>query len=772
MAVSTLRIILVAALVWPVTVFGQSSLFNDPELRAPDVKRPATTQPSRPPEPATVSPSVPATQPPVSPPVVPVPQTVPTATQPTTPAPPPIPAGPTPSQMFASLYAAQVARVEGTAPTRDDLELAKKLNEAARVAVESPGLQRLLFDKAYALAIKDPAGLGDAVHAIASLRRLFPAEGDLWDERALVIQEKLWRAASPGDRVLAADVYRRLLQRGAERLVRQNNYVEALNLLRRAADAARSLDAEAADEVKELTRLITDRQRVDKRATDLVEGFIKRTLPADAATVAEAAELLTGVLPRSAEMRSLPVGDDEALAYLAVVAREPSGKITAQQAAWMGDYFRQAAERPAASGKGASPYRVPLLRASAAWYARFLAMHLPLDSDRLRVLLASQQVAEELARGPRPTGYEIGGSGVALLTTIDPPRHRVSGAWTPTGGGITVTTPAADPALGIPAAPALMTLPVSPGEAYEITMQFVGEGASSIGLLLPVGASSVAVQRDATGCLLGDVKTLPSRFGITLPELARDVDRHTLYARVIVKDGVAGILVAYDGYEVGRWEGRASDLTPPPTLPLPDRAGMGVFVVGGKAQVTDVSLNVLRGQARLLSIPGPTELPLDGSRPRDAVVTQQSPIAVSYYHNGVTAAFDPALPGGVRITMNEPSEDARIVRVGFQALMANSVNLAPLRTDYIRYKQLLAMVQAAPVPFAPADEKKLAQLQREHDAAATGEAKQRTERALFAAMHLLGDRYQKAMTSWAKSVQKNTSADEFKLIVQYGKPPG
>ena len=104
--------------------------------------------------------------------------------------------------------------------------------------------------------------------------------------------------------------------------------------------------------------------------------------------------------------------------------------------------------------------------------------------------------------------------------------------------------------------------------------------------------------------------------------------------------------------------------------------------------------------------------------------------------------------------------------------MANSVNLAPLRTDYIRYKQLLAMVQSAPSPYTTADEKKIAQLYREHEVAASGEAKQRTERAIFAAMHLLGDRYQRASLGWAKSVQKNTSADEFKMIVQFGKPPG
>lgn len=757
---------LILALLLVLEANAQSSLFNDPELREPDVKRRSSdTQPARAPEPSTISPAAPeSTPPPVTPPAT-VPA-VPSSAEPVKPVPPPIPAGPTPQQMFASLYGSQIARVEGSAIAKDDLELARKLNEAARVAVESPGLQRLLYDKAYALAAKDPAGVSDAMHAVASLRKLFPAEGDLWDDRSLILHEKLWRAASPQDRMLVADVYRRMLQRGAERQVRVSNYTEAMNLLRRAADVARTLDAEAGDEVKELTRLVTERQRIDKRATDLIEGFVRKSVPPDATTVAEAAELLVGVLPRSAEARSLPVGGDKALAYLLTVAREPAGKMTAQQAAWMGDYFRQAADRPAGGIKASSPYRVPLLRASAAWYARFLAMHLPLDSDRLRVLLASQHVTEELLRVGRPAGYEIGGSGVALLTTVELARHRVSGVWTPAGGGLAVTPPPDA------ATPALLTLPVSPGEAYEVTMQFVGEGATSVGLRVPVGSGAVAVQRDAAGCSISDVKAAPHRMSVTLPELARDADRHTLYVRVVVKDGVAGILVAYDGFEVGRWEGLSADLAPPATLPLPDRAALGLYVIGGKAQVTDVSLNVLRGNAQLLSIPTATELPLDGSRPRDAVVVQQSPAAISYYHNGVTAAFDPALPGGVKVTMSEPSEDARVVRVGFQALMSNSANLAPLRTEYPRYLRLLDMVQSAPQPFAPADEKKLAQLYREHEVAATAEARQRTERALFAAMHLLGDRYQRSMVGWAKFVQKSTSPEEFRAILQFGKPPG
>ncbi|QOV90618.1 hypothetical protein [Humisphaera borealis] len=670
--------------------------------------------------------------------------------------------------MFASIWGAQITRVDGTPSPKDDLELAKKLIESARVAVESPGLQRLMLEKAYSYAMKDPAGTGDAMHAVMSLRKLFPTEGDTWDDRAVALQEKIWRAAPAADRLIITDVYRRMLQHAAERQVRLNNYVESQNLVRRAAEMARVLDAEAIEEVKELTRAITDRQRVDKRATDLVEAFAKGTAEAKPTTLAEAAELLGGVLPRGAEVRALPMGDDKVLTYLSGVLRQPASKTTSVQAAWMGDYFRQAADRPSTPpAKGPTPYRVALLRVSAAWYARFLAMHLELDSERLRVLLASQQVAEELSRGPRPQAFELDRYGAALLTTVDVARNRISGTWAPTGGGMTVTSPAV--AALATATPALLTLPVSPGEAYEITMQFMAEGASGIGLVLPVGAGVVTISRSGTACTLSEVKTSALPLNSAMPDLARDTDRHTLYARVVVREGLAAILIAYDGVEIGRWEGKATDLTVPAGYALPDRAAVGVFAVGGKAQITDISVNVLRGQARLLPIAAPDELPLDGSRPRDAVVTQISPLSSSYYHNGVTVAFDAAVPGGPRLTITEPSQEARIVRAGFPALMSNSANLAPLRTDYNRYKQLLAMVQSAPQAYTAADAQKLHQLHRDVEVAVATDAKQRSESVLFAAMHLLGDRYRRASSNWATSIQKNTSAEEFQLIVKYGK---
>lgn len=765
--------------------WGQSSLFDDPELRAPDVKPSsgASTRPSRAPEPATISPPEDPAPPPTTPaPTVPPqdrprtttrpptsrpPVTRPPVTQrPSTPATPAQPAEPNPDQVFASLYGAMVSKVEATPTPKDDAELAKKLNEAARVAVESPGLQRLLYEKAYTLAIKDPGGTTDGIHAISSLRKLFPAEGELWDERTLVLQEKLWRAAPMSERVLAADMYRRLLQRGAERHVRQSNYTEAMNLIRKATETARNVDADAVEEVKELSRVVVERQRFDRRATELIDGFNKRTIPADRNNLTEAIDLLAGVLPRQAEVRTLPIGDDAELNKVATVLRESTGKVTPVQAALVGDYFRQSADRPAtAPGRGGNPYRVHLLRAAAAWYSRFLAMHLPLDGERLRVLLASQQVTEALATVPRPYGFEVGGFGVALLTTIEPHKHRIAGTFSPSGGGF-LAMPAANQ---FGASDAVMALPVSPGESYEVTMQYIGQGAAGIGMVLPVGPSSVAVTRASDGCVISDVRTGVHSFTSRLPDLSRDNDRHTLYARVVTRQTHAAILVAVDGVEVGRWEGRMADLSAPADLNMPDRSCLGIFTRGGKAQITDVSLSVLRGDARLLWIAGPSELPIDGSRPRDAVVTRNGGTSVTYTHNGVTATFDPAIRGGSQITIAEPSEDTRTVRQGFQSMMSSSYNLAPLGTDYVRYKQLLALVQTAPQPYVASEVQKLTQIQAECERATNAEARERSERSLFAAMHLLGDRYQRSSLSWAKTVQKNTSPAEFKMIMEYGK---
>jgi hypothetical protein len=697
-------------------------------------------------------------------PLVVVPPKPPELSQPVPPKLPPAPPPePHPAAMFSSLFAADVKRVESTPAAKDDVEFAQRLLDAARAAADAPKLRRMLFERTVDFASRDNSGAAVALSALASLRSLYPREATTWDDRAVAIQEKVYRAAGAADRAIPAAGLRVLLVQAADRRAAAGQLGDALGLARRAVEVSRAAGGEEAAEAADLLRAITERQKLDQRATKLAERLGTDEGSKDKAAATEFAALVCSTLPgRLPEAAGLIARESDPVPrYLIDISTASHHTVTPTHAAWAGDWFRAAAETPAHAA-----FRAALLRRAAGWYAHFLTIHLQPDAERLRVLLSAQQVAERLTKAERRDriyNFSLVGPASPLLTMIQPARHRVSGSWSITPGG--VTADAGGPGV------ALMTLPVSPGDMYEISLQYSAEGATGVGLVLPIGrGSSVAITRAGTDCTVSLAAATPAPLGGQFPDVQKDTDRHTLYVRVISRGGTRGVLVALDGREVGRWEGKETDVTAPADLMLPDRSAIGIFIRGGHALLMDASLHSLHNPPQLLAIPGPTDLPLDGSRPRDALVEQVSATSVRFFHAGASVTFDPALPGGVAVTVAEPGEDVRLLKIGFAKMLeGNGANLAPLRIEYPRYKRLVAMLADVPRFCSDADAARLKELFRDREAVVGAEKKQLAERAIFVHLHGVAERYHKAAHQWVRYMQQTLTDAEMQLAGKLSK---
>lgn len=706
-------------------------LFDEPGTRAPDVKRL--------PAPAS-QPAISATSPSRKPTTATTVATRPAAAE-----------EPDPSPLFAQIFGAEARRVDSTTATRDDVEFARKLIESGKQSAASPKFQRLVYERAADYAGRDPAGITLALQIIDLLRAQSPNDSAVWAEKSLALYDKLYRTTPPADRLPLCYGYLSRLQSAIEDRTLQGKYNDALSLCKKALEVARLVGPEESSAIGDLQKAVTEQQRFDKRAQELTDTLANAS-KMDAAAVRELVDLLTGVLGRPGQ--AMPYRgriEDRSVDYAIGLANLRNGELTPAHAVWLGDWFRACADKSPAA------IRPPLLRRSCAYYAQYLALHPTLDTERLKVMISARQAAEMLAKldkSPRLYSFELPSQAVPLLYTVSLDRHKSAGTWTVKQGEMT-----GEGGVSL----AQLILPVAPGESYELTLQFAGQGTTAVGLILPVGTGTVAISRSATGCTL--LPTHPMAAGLL--DLAKDFDRHTLYVRVVTHGGEAGIFVAIDGAETGRWQGSVADLGLPATLAAASRSAICLFTSGGPALFSDISLHVLRGETRLVSVPAPTDIPADGSRPRDVIFDKPSTTSTRIYHNLVTATFDPAITGGLLLSVQDPRDEIRQLRAAFTAMMALPTNLAPLRMDAARYRRLVSILADAPRGWTESDALRVKQIWHDHESAVTADARQRAEQFLFITLHGIGDRHRKAATAWARYVEQNASTAELQLMSKF-----
>jgi hypothetical protein len=697
------------------------------------------------------------------------------ATQPavsTQPTPRVIPPEPDPVALYESLYGAETRKVEATPVSRDDRDLGRKLFSAARIAHGTPKLQRLLYTKVATLCGRDADGATTAVAAVSALRDLEPADADAWDERVIAMLDKTVRQADAADRPLLSFSLRCALQRAADRKALSGSVSEAQGLAKRAGEQLRLFPTGLGDQADQddLSRAIADRTKYDKRVTEII-GRLQARMNVDPQTLDELQHMLVAVVARPGDLKMLGnLTGDSTIKALADIADEPREKLLPQQTVWLADWCRTAANR-------AQPHlRDDLLRYAAALYADHLIASPYDDPDRVRVRLASRQVLDDLAASEaaapaeastRRWGCErLRGPSFESLAIVEPSRHSLGGVWKQDAQGLLGDAPA------LATHPAVLPIPAWPGTEYEAAVRLTSRGATSAGVALPVGSSSAVLVREGTGLVLANAAGGPVTLGGVLAEFTRDPDPHIVHAKVTYREGIARLTVLYDGAEAGRWEGRCDELVPLPGVAHSPASAPKLLVRGGSAVFSQVAFLSAGGGPRWLHLPGAADIGWDGTPPRDLIADRPTPTSQRFLHHGAAFTIDPALPGGAALTVTDPSEPVRQLRVGYQRMMANANNLAPLGIAYPRYKRLLAMAAELPRPASDAEMARLRELVRQRDTAGVAnEARWKADWMLALTLHTIAERQRAATTTWAQMLARSLSPAELALAHKFSGAP-
>ena len=506
------------------------------------------------------------------------------------------------------------------------------------------------------------------------------------------------------------------MRAAAERAARSDNAGATL-LLRRATDLARPFAKQASDAAA-LNRLVSDRQRLDRRIDDL------RTKTGTAATpggdpAADARELACLLLAARIPPQPDKAGDslsqgDASVKQLATAWATP-WSVSGESAA---DVAGQLAT--AASGRMAAPLQLALLDSSAAWYAAALATYTLPQNRRepfLAELVKTESRLEQLAVDAKldssmPVVASRFHNSANLLSAALPPTGLPgfgSGVWTRQDRLLT-----ADAAAGR----ATCLIPIAPVGSYEVSIDFAATGSSGVGVVLPVGDAPICISRSGTGVAVGLIDGTVKSFDAKLPDAAKDYVRHKLVVWISASDEKAMLLLQLDGVELVRWQGLRTALTDSGEVAMSDPRCLALTVRDGQATFHGATIRSVVGSLEQIDPPVPSEFPLDGTRPADAVLQKPGPTQTVASHNLVSLNVDTARrTNPIQLSFAEPTELAARTRAGFTRMMSNVGNLAPLRIDGNRYRRLLAMLQEAPRGYTNADLARLADLVRQLDAA-------------------------------------------------------
>jgi hypothetical protein len=310
-----------------------------------------------------------------------------------------------PNQTFNDLYGAEAAKVAATANTKDDAEFAQKLLAAAGEVKESPALQALLYDKAYASGIRGEAGYPTAVQAARLLGELVPARKGECDEKLLKVYELQSRYAKGEEADSAGALVLGQLLSMADDRVKAGKSGEAVGLYRRALVVARRLKSAEAPRITRSIESAVAGEQVDKEIARL-----QAQVTADKTNRAAAHGLLMLHLAerddpnKAAELLPLVVPDQVLESYLPLVTK-PLADLP-EQAAWdLANWYNSLAVKAGLAGKGRM-----LVRAKTYCQA-YLDLHGKDDAASLKAKTLMKDLDRQLAARGLATGTSGTGTG-------------------------------------------------------------------------------------------------------------------------------------------------------------------------------------------------------------------------------------------------------------------------------------------------------------------------------------------------------------------------
>jgi len=502
--------------------------------------------------------------------------------------------------LLNSLFGADLARVATTPDRKDDVELAKRLLDAARQdGAGKPALVAVLCEKAADLAEGHPDGFDTAVRAMELLVESVPEKAGACEGRLVGIRQKQYERARGPAKVAAADALTDALLDLADSEEAADDLSAAAVTCRRAEAIARAMKIpwHAAIEARaqRLARLVKAGAEIDGLKAALAND------PRDAAVREKLVRLCLVDLddPARAAEHVEGVKDDSLHKYVLAAAKglEAPPELACMQLA---NWYRSLAEGAPEDAKAAMLARAEL------YYERFLDMHAADDLDRAAATMALTKVEAEIEKlGGRPVAWGPAASGetvkpgqwMELVGLVDPKRDTVGGTWQRRGRSLVLTSPAIQNRA---------VAPIAPAGSYALDAQFVRvSGDDTVCFVLPVGPRSVSLLFSAWHSAvhgLGGIKGRDPRSNPTgvKPGILRNGVTYRAYMTVKVRGERVRITVRVNGDVLIAWEGPLADLSPHGgwVSPRPGQPAFGTSYAD--AVFRSVRLKMLSGEARVL----------------------------------------------------------------------------------------------------------------------------------------------------------------------------
>ena len=112
---------------------------------------------------------------------------------------------------FEMLFGAEAKKVAATLSTADDARLAGKLLQSGEALTGSPGLQVLLYEKAYAFGVKNRAGYAAAQRALELLAQAAPGRAREWEAKTFALAETRYKTSTGAARKTDGEAYLKML---------------------------------------------------------------------------------------------------------------------------------------------------------------------------------------------------------------------------------------------------------------------------------------------------------------------------------------------------------------------------------------------------------------------------------------------------------------------------------------------------------------------------------------------------------------------------------
>lgn len=491
-----------------------------------------------------------------------------------------------PQAVFDELYGPRLKQALSTTDFADDLELAQELIASAGSVNGSPGLTAIMYDKAYTLASRSPAGYDAAASALEKLAEQQPdRKADCYD-KLINLRQRQYSQARGDERKAAGEALVSALVSMADGQEKEENLDAASSSLRRASAVASAIGSAQADALKSHLLSLAQRQRTLAQIAQLKDKL------KDGPNEALAKDLITLCIvdlddPQEARKYTF-LTQDAALKDAVAMAGKPVDAIETDQMLTMGDWYRDLAKAAAPSSQA------PMLRHAVAYYQQFLKVHTAQDIQTSRATLALGAATKALEQATATPGGDNSGpaSTIDMLTLVDPNRHALLGQWSKDGKVLMSKT----------AGQAVLRIPVQPRGDYRVDWEVQPADNPAFGLMMPVGDTAVILfmnrkgERAGLDLIANEGWERNKTFGFRqVPN--RDQPLH-ISVQVRISGKNVTIESTINGQPFVQWAGPVDALSLPPVWKAEAPITFRLITNGTQIAVSTLKLTMIHGSAR------------------------------------------------------------------------------------------------------------------------------------------------------------------------------